>query len=566
MFVVFEGIDGSGKTTLSNRVAQALRAAGLAVSHVREDGKYASKVADAIRELGRDAKNLELNPLAELLLHAAREAQLLDEVTRPALAASPIVIADRFFYTAEVLAMHARGLAADQVLPVVRAASRGLEPDLVVLVDVDPQVARARKRIAELLAPRVREPSRKGLGGAGMQHRMRAGYLELARRDPARWVVVDNTEADLEALVMRIALLLGRAFSAGVEAATRLASEHRPASRPLLADATPEAARAALLAWSDRHAERQPNLAAYFLRGLWGGDIDERRVALAARAPEVVAYGLRGLADAVSFRLRDELMSRVPALVARSLGALAGDVGDQLQRRLGLWAPEAVALSLKGRDDAAAWRLRERLGGVGCDAVIASLAGLGSRRAWELREQWLGARGGAPALEQGEPARTACQSIAGLEDARAWELRRLGFESAPVAALASLSGATRPQAWMWREKYLERAPKIILRGLRGLTHARAWRLRQAAALGCKEALESMIGLEHSLAWRIREQCADLWPAAVVGSLGVLAQAPRGRNLMAEQLARHPDDLSLWRHAAATLQADTVSERVQAYAE
>src|SRR5260370_29712285 len=176
MLVVFEGIDGSGKTTLSNHLARALHSSGLKVAHTREAGSYPSRVAESIRDLGRDANNLELGPTAELLLYAAREAQLLEEVTRPALRGCDVVVTDRFFYTVEVLARYGRGLAADQVLPLLQAARDGLEPDLVVLVDVDPAIARARKRIAELLRPRLRPPSREGLGGAGPQQRMRAGY------------------------------------------------------------------------------------------------------------------------------------------------------------------------------------------------------------------------------------------------------------------------------------------------------------------------------------------------------------------------------------------------------
>ena len=101
MFVVFEGIDGSGKTTISNRATRALREAGLTVSHVREGGKLASPVAQSIRDFGRDERHLGLEPYAELLLYLAREAQLFDEDAASALAAADVVIADRFFYSAE---------------------------------------------------------------------------------------------------------------------------------------------------------------------------------------------------------------------------------------------------------------------------------------------------------------------------------------------------------------------------------------------------------------------------------------------------------------------------------
>ena len=113
MFVVFEGIDGSGKTTISNRVAKALRERGLTVEHLREEGAFASKVTQGIRDFCRDARNMALSPRAELMLYVAREVQLADEVLRPALARADVVIADRYLYTAEVLAQAGRDLPGE---------------------------------------------------------------------------------------------------------------------------------------------------------------------------------------------------------------------------------------------------------------------------------------------------------------------------------------------------------------------------------------------------------------------------------------------------------------------
>ena len=186
MLIVFEGIDGSGKTTLSNRVASELRSAGLRVRHVREGGQLASPVSEALRGFTRNPAHLALTPTAELLLYAAREAQLLEEVTRPALAEFEVVITDRFFYTAEVLARWGRGLPEHVVRPVLTACSGGLVPDRVFLMDVDPALARARRRISKILTPKTGSPSRKGLAGSGLQVRLRSGYLSLAAASPER--------------------------------------------------------------------------------------------------------------------------------------------------------------------------------------------------------------------------------------------------------------------------------------------------------------------------------------------------------------------------------------------
>ena len=110
MFVVFEGIDGSGKTTVSNLVAERLRASGLTVEHLREGGKFASRVTQSLREFGRDVRNLELEPEAEIFRYVTRHVQLLEEMTRPALGRADVVIGERFLFSAEVLARFGRGL------------------------------------------------------------------------------------------------------------------------------------------------------------------------------------------------------------------------------------------------------------------------------------------------------------------------------------------------------------------------------------------------------------------------------------------------------------------------
>ena len=152
MFVVFEGIDGSGKTTISNQVAERLRARGLSITHLRAEGKFASAVSEAIRDLGRDSRNLDLVPQAEFLLYVARDVQLIEEVMRPALGSSDVVLADRFLFTAEALGRYGRHLPDGWTAPVLRSAAGGIVPDLVVLVDVDPTLARARRKVAKLLA------------------------------------------------------------------------------------------------------------------------------------------------------------------------------------------------------------------------------------------------------------------------------------------------------------------------------------------------------------------------------------------------------------------------------
>lgn len=304
MFVVFEGIDGSGKTTVSNMVAERLRARGLSVKHLRAEGKFVSAVSEAIRDLGRDARNLELVPQAEFLLYVARDVQLIEEALRPAMDESDVILADRFLFTAEVLGEKGRALPVEFTRPILKAAAAGLEPDLVILVDVDPVLARARRKAFKIAVVDRRPPSRKGLAGVGLQHRVRRGYLEMAAASPQRWAVVENEDL-LEDTVVKVEELIADAHRRGAAAALEgfraQASARKRVSRASGVLRTPAAALEAFLAWIDSRMQREPRVAAYMLGGMSGPGIDERRRQLAETVPEAVLAALVSLDDATSW-------------------------------------------------------------------------------------------------------------------------------------------------------------------------------------------------------------------------------------------------------------------------
>jgi dTMP kinase len=567
MFVVFEGIDGSGKTTISNRVAKALRERGLSVEHLREEGAFASKVTQGIRDFCRDARNMALTPRAELMLYLAREMQLADEVLRPALARADVVIADRYFYTAEVLAL-GRDLSPEETAPLVSAAANGLWPDLGILIDVDPSVARGRRKVAKILCPDRRPTSRKGLTGSGLQLRLRAAYQGMAARDPGRWIVVDNTDAELERIV---AILID-----AVVAARRDRVQAMEEARACLAAATSpyvpppvdgvRSAMAAFLAWVDHRARREPALAAYVLAGTAGHGIDERRQALAAVVPRIVARGLRGLADATSWHLRRQLLEVAPAEVATSLDEAASESNEAwtLRELLADVVPAEVAASLDGLDDETAWALRAELFPRAPEAVLGSLALLDVPRAWDLRRRWIELRGDLGRATANYPrARALARSVTGLDGAEAWKYRKAARDAAPVSALTSLRGMTSEKAWLWRERAVGRAPKAVLGTIAGMDDARAWALRTGTALRCREALDSMIGLDHPTAWEIREACLEIWPPSVIKSLGVLVSGARGQELLERALDGFSDQISLLKQAAIIATGANLTRSVMA---
>ena len=481
-----------------------------------------------------------MTPQAELLLSIARDVQLIEEATLPAMRLSDVVLADRYLYTAEVLAEHGRGLPRHAVSQILRSIGAPVEPDLVVLIDVDPHLARARRKVAKLLVPEDRPGSRKGLAGAGIQHRMRAGYQALALRDPARWAVIDNTNAALEDVEEQIGEALLAAREHGVAHARAMLEGPRSGNGELSAPNLWDARRV-FFRWVDERARREPQVAAYLLGGLAGPGIDERRIALADHAPCVIAHGLRGLDDEVSWRLRGQLSAVVPHAVAASLGGEPGLRGEAMSLRAHLCAdaPAEIASSLRGNDDGRAWLLRSQLHSVAPLGVLGSLATLGSSRAWIWRETLLARLGGESALENYDVAAAVCRAITGLEDDRAWALREEAYHAAPVDAVQSLAGCASPRARDWRERHVERAPKAVMKSIGQMTDEHSWELREQVASASKEALDSIYGLDCPRAWWLRARCRDLWPSTVAGSMGTaLARSGLGMELWSYLLANH----------------------------
>jgi dTMP kinase len=552
VFVSFEGIDGSGKTSLSNLVCERLRAAGHSVLHAREKGILGSAVARRVRELTRDARLLEMTPRTELFLNLARETQQLDEIVRPALAGGGIVVADRSLHSLVALAAAGRGLPREEVEAAVRVGAAGTWPDLVVLVDVDPDLARLRKRVGKILEGRDRdEESRKGLAGAGLQVRVRRHLRAEAERDPSRWIVTSNegrplaelAEEVAEAILARVARDAGRPRrSARAEAASG-----RPAGSPERIAACFRSAVGAL-------AEAEPHLAAFLLSGIPGAPEDALRAGLAPRSPRLVARSLHGLTDPAAFALRRALAPEVPEDVLHGLGEDPALEAMALRVLLFDEAPEAALAGLSLNGSSEAWKLRARgLDRGALSAVLEGLAGLDEADAWALREEGM----------RRELHRAVARSLVGVSGGRADALRVALADRDRLAALRSTQGVDGEVARELRERLFDRAAKRVLRSLSGLDAPYAWALRERALPSTKEALDSVDGMDHPRAWALREMGVQLWPATAVSSLRHLALAERGRALVSRALRAAPGSLPVLRnaHAAfarAALPAETAS--------
>lgn len=179
-FIVFEGGEGSGKSTASAAIAERLRAGGVTVVHAREPG--GTRAGELVRGLLHE----KLTPWAELFAFLVARAQLVEEVIRPALAHGETVICDRFAPSTFAYQVHARGLDEASVRTANSIATGGLEPDLVVYLDIDPEVG-LRRKLGET------EAIRTGLEGLAFHRKVRDGYLAQAAADPARWLVIDAT-------------------------------------------------------------------------------------------------------------------------------------------------------------------------------------------------------------------------------------------------------------------------------------------------------------------------------------------------------------------------------------
>ncbi len=204
MFITLEGPEGSGKTTAVEAAVKALEEKGYQIVRTREPG--GTPIAEQIRNVILDKANTNMDPRTEALLYAASRRQHLVEKVWPALKEGKIVICDRYLDSSLAYQGGARGLGVDNILNVNLFATENTWPDLTLLFDITPE--EGLKRIS---ANANREVNRLDLEKLEFHHKVRDTFLELARRYPDRFVIIDASKsreevakATLDAIMSRL--------------------------------------------------------------------------------------------------------------------------------------------------------------------------------------------------------------------------------------------------------------------------------------------------------------------------------------------------------------------------
>lgn len=186
-FVTFEGIDGSGKSTLIEELAGWLEESSIPFIRTREPG--GTRLGEKLREILLDPSFTSMNHQAEVMLYSASRAQLVHEIIRPAMRHGRWVLADRYTHATLAYQGFGRGLEREALEQIQQWATGGLQPHLTVLLDCDVATASRRMSGRKGKEDRIEQEDR------SFHQRVREGYLELARSAPERFLVLDGSRA-----------------------------------------------------------------------------------------------------------------------------------------------------------------------------------------------------------------------------------------------------------------------------------------------------------------------------------------------------------------------------------
>lgn len=188
MFITIEGPEGSGKSSVTKKVAEMLEKDGEEIVMTREPG--GTPIAEQIRNVILDKENTKMDPMTEALLYAASRRQHLVEKVWPLSKEGKIVISDRFIDSSLAYQGGARGLGIDRIYELnMTYATEGYSPDLTLLFDLEPEIGLAR-----IAANASREVNRLDLEKIEFHRQVRQTFLDLAKRFPERFVIIDASK------------------------------------------------------------------------------------------------------------------------------------------------------------------------------------------------------------------------------------------------------------------------------------------------------------------------------------------------------------------------------------
>lgn len=203
MFITLEGPEGSGKTTAVEETVEILKSKGYQIVRTREPG--GTPISEEIRNIILDKKNTDMDPRTEALLYAASRRQHLVQKVWPAIKEGKIVICDRFLDSSLAYQGGARELGIDEVLNINLFATENTWPDLTLLFDIDPEIG--LKRIA---SNANREVNRLDLEKLEFHKKVRNTFLELAKRYPDRYVIIDASKSKEEVKQLTLNAIMER--------------------------------------------------------------------------------------------------------------------------------------------------------------------------------------------------------------------------------------------------------------------------------------------------------------------------------------------------------------------
>jgi len=180
LFITFEGGEGCGKSTQSRLLLKKLEQQNVPVVLTHEPG--GTVLGNELRKTLKRRRDSSISPQAELFLLAASRAQLVTEVIRPALKEGKVVLCDRFTHSTMVYQGYGRGLDFTAIQMVNNMATRYLNPDLIILLDISPEQGLARKQSLK---------DRFELEDLSFHRRVKEGYVKMAAAEPDRWLVID---------------------------------------------------------------------------------------------------------------------------------------------------------------------------------------------------------------------------------------------------------------------------------------------------------------------------------------------------------------------------------------